>query len=129
MVEARAGQKVEAPSVPVAFYSVAAELAFCERRSAMWTEIFYRVELAAHVVKRKLRSAGKLYGCPAPFRDIFNATDGDDLPGTFGLSEVIESGLEGFHHKNRNAGARAVANQRRKKPALFAFFYLRALLA
>src|SRR5205085_11220683 len=54
VVEARARAKVEAPAVPVAHDCMPAELAVCQRRSAMRAEIFYGVELPRYVVKRKL---------------------------------------------------------------------------
>ena len=97
VVEARASAKVEAPAVPVAHDCMAAELAVCQRRSAMRAEIFYGVEPPRYVVKRKLRSVKKRYGCAAPFWNIAHATDCNDLPSASGSFEVAESCLERFH--------------------------------
>ena len=87
-VEAVAGADVEAPAVPVAGDGVAEERAVGEGRAFVRAEVFDAVEVASDVVEREFPAAFELDGRAAPFGNVFDAPDGDELAFAPRSSEV-----------------------------------------
>ena len=92
-----AGAYVEAPAVPCALDCVAAEVAVGERRALVRAEVFDGVELAADVVEREFLPVQKFHGRAAPFGQVFDAPDRDELILARGPLRVDESTTERLH--------------------------------
>src|SRR5215216_6704272 len=98
MVQTCSRTHIEAPSVPVAFDHVTAQITVGKRRALVRAEIFDGMKLAAGMKEGQLSSVQQLDRRAAPLGHILYAPDRDGLAPSLRLFEITRFRVVRLHH-------------------------------